>query len=195
LMLAMVISRLLGGAKLTPLTARLLATLCVNQSTLSFSIGALLMSGGATKSEITSGPALDLSACRTMKAMAPLARLPKGFAVASVDLGPFIVAHTRIDVYSAPYHRLEGAIVESYRVLRSSPEISEQKLRALDADYLIACVAVTKAGEDIQLEDGVSRDSLIGRLTFGETMPFLDELKDPTGEPSVRVWRVKRRDE
>jgi hypothetical protein len=193
--IALFVAELSGGAQLSPLSARLLGAITLNQSTLAIAVGLALSAGGASQAAIEGSALKETDQCRTTQVMQSLAKLPKGFVVASVDFGPYIVALTRHDVLAAPYHRIDGAIVESYRILRGTPEVAEQKLRALDADYLIECVPVTKPGERVRLEEGVTRESLIGRLSHGETVPFLAELKGATSEPSVRVWRVKRRDE
>lgn len=193
--IALFVTGLTGGGQLSPLSARLLGAIALNQSTLTVVIGLALTAGGVSKAAIEGSALKETDQCRTTQVMQSLAKLPKGFVVASVDFGPYIVAKTRHDVLAAPYHRIDGAIVESYKILRGTPEVAEQKLRALDADYLIECVPVSKPGEPVRLEDGVTRDSLIGRLSHGETVPFLAELKNATNEPSVRVWRVKRRDE
>ncbi len=193
--IALFVAELAGNAQLTPLSVRLLGAIALNQSTIALGVGLALSAGGMSKAAIDGASMKETDQCRTTPVIRSLAKLPKGFVVASVDFGPYIVALTRHDVLAAPYHRIDAAIVESYRIFRSSPEIAEPKLRALDADYLIECVAVTKPGERVRLEEGVTRSSLIGRLSHGETVPFLEDLGNVTGEPSVRVWRVKRRDE
>jgi hypothetical protein len=198
--IALFVAGLSGGGQLTPLSARLLGAISLNQSTLTVLIGLALASGGTSKaampgSAMSGATITDTDQCRTTQVMQSLAKLPKGFVVANVDFGPYIVALTRHDVLSAPYHRIDGAIVESIRILRASPEIAEQKLRALDADYVVACVLDTQPGGPPRLEDGVTRDSLIGRLSHGERVAFLEQLKGISAEPAFRVWRVKRRDE
>ncbi len=193
--IALLIAEIRGGGQLTPLSARLLGAIALNQSTLAIVVGLALTAGGASQAAIEGAALKETDQCRTTPVVRSLAQLPKGFVVASVDFGPYIVALTRHDVLAAPYHRIDRAIVETYKIFRSTPEIAEQKLRALDADYLIECVPVSAPGERVRLEEGVTRESLIGRLSHGENVPFLEELKNVTSEPSVRVWRVKRRDE
>jgi hypothetical protein len=193
--IALFVAQLNGGQQLTPLSAKLLGTIALNQSTLVVVVGLALSTGGASKEAMDGAALKDTNQCRATPVIQSLAKLPKGFVVASVDFGPYIVALTRHDVLAAPYHRIDGAIVESYKIMRSSPEIAEQKLRALDADYLVECLPIAKSGQRVRLDEGVTRESLIGRLSHGETVSFLDELKDVTSEPTVRVWRVKRRDE
>ena len=77
--------------------------------------------------------------CIATAAIAPLANLPKGLAVADVNLGPFLVALTHLDVLAAPYHRLGKSILEADRILHAPPQEAEQRLRALGARYVITC--------------------------------------------------------
>ena len=183
-----------GSANLTPLSARLIGLIGLNQSAVAMYVGGALMLGGTSK-DIIDGTALrESDVCRTIPALAPLAKLPKGFVVASVDFGPHIVALTRHDVLAAPYHRIDQSIVDSYKVFRSQPAESEAILRRLEADYVVECIAPLKAGEKPQLERDVARDSVLGKLVYGESVPFLEEIHGASPEPAVRVWRVKRRD-
>ena len=192
---ALLVADFKGNANLTPLSAKLIGAIALNQSAVAMYVGGALMLGGTSKDVIDGTALRESDVCRTIAAIVPLAKLPKGFIVASVDFGPHIVALTRHDVLAAPYHRIDQSIVDSYRVFRSKPAESEAILRRLDADYVVECIAPLKSGETPQLERDVARDSLLGKLVYGESVPFLEELKGASPEPAVRVWRVKRIDE
>lgn len=192
---ALLVADFKGTATLTPLSAKLIGLIGLNQSAVAMYVGGALMLGGTSKAVIDGTTLRESDVCRTIPALAPLGKLPKGFIVASVDFGPHIVALTRHDVLAAPYHRIDRSIVDSYKVFRSQPAESEAILRRLDADYVVECIALLKAGEKPQLDRDVSRDSVLGKLVFGESVPFLEEIKGASPEPAVRVWRVKRRDE
>jgi hypothetical protein len=60
--------------------------------------------------------------CQSTAAVSALAQLPAGLAVADVNLGPYIVALSKLDVLSAPYHRLDKPILEASRILHAAPE-------------------------------------------------------------------------
>jgi hypothetical protein len=193
--IAMFVAGLLGGGQFTPLSARLLGIIALNQSTIGIVVGLTFLASGASNAAIEGSPLKATDQCHATQAIQSLAQLPKGLIVASVDFGPYIVALTHHDVLAAPYHRIDGAIVESYKIFRSTPEIAERRLRTLEANYLVECIPPQKPDTPIRLDEGVTRESLIGQLSHGMAIPFLEELKNITSEPSVRVWRVKRRDE
>jgi hypothetical protein len=191
--IALFVSDLPGFGSLSQLSARLLGTLVLNQGTLAMAAGLVVLAGG-TSPAARDGPALHaINQCKATQAIQSLGQLPKGLIVADVDFGAYIVALTPHDVLSAPYHRIDRAIVESYKIFRSEPDIAEQKLRVLAADYVVHCIPVPQPGVPISPEKGVPRNSMAGRLSHGETVPFLEELKGVTTEPSLRVWRLTRR--
>lgn len=124
--------------------------------------------------------------CVAPAAMAPLAALPGGLAVADVDLGPFIVAMTPLSVLSAPYHRIAGAIIAAHDILHASPAEAERRLREAGARYVITCdrYASTKPSRPDPAD-------ALQTLLFNGTPPAF--LKPVTlGEPTpLRVWRFE----
>jgi hypothetical protein len=116
----------------------------------------------------------------------PLAHLPKGLVVADVNLGPYLVALTHLDVLAAPYHRLDHAIIEADRILHTSPQEAERRLHAMGARYVITC----KGLDSTTTPGGVPKDALQTLLFAGKPPGFLTPVPLDAQTP-LKVWRVK----
>jgi len=127
-----------------------------------------------------------VQSCQSTAAITPLARLPKGLVVADVNLGPYIVALTNLDVLSAPYHRLDTSIIEADRILHAAPGEAERRLRSIGARYVVVC-----EGLDSTTPQGkVPADALQTLLFAGKPPAFLTPV--PLDGPTpLKVWRVK----
>ena len=68
--------------------------------------------------------------------------LAPGLALADVNLGPYVVALSKLDALSAPYHRLGKSIVEANRILLATPDEAERRLRADGVRYVITCAGL-----------------------------------------------------
>jgi hypothetical protein len=147
----------------------------------------LLMTLAAPSSKRVKEALKPVQNCQATAAIAPLKYLPKGLVVADVNLGPYIVALTSLDVLSAPYHRLDRSLIEAHRILHASPHEAERRLRAVGARYVVTC-----DGLDSTTSQGkVPADSLQTLLNAGKPPTFLEAV--PLSEPTpLKVWRVKR---
>jgi hypothetical protein len=125
-------ARYLGGLLLPTLTAAiLLSPVCV-------SLAATRLSHLASKPVAASQGGID-ERCFDTAAYRPLAALPPGRVLAEIDLGPFILAHTRDSVLAAPYHRMAWGILAAHDALNAPSAAAEAKVRALKPDYLVDC--------------------------------------------------------
>ncbi len=123
--------------------------------------------------------------CQSTAALAPLAELPKGLAVADVNLGPYIVALTDLDVLSAPYHRLDKSIIEAHEILHGAPAEAEKRLRSVGARYVVTC-----AGLDSTTQQGKPNADALQTLLFAAKPPaFLSPVPLAAKTP-LKVWRV-----
>ncbi len=188
--IALSVADVVGNAKLTPLSARLLGLLALNQWTISILVSQLLLMAGTSPALVEGKATVDREACSQISAVRALGTLPKGFIVAHIDLGPVIVAATHHDVLSAPYHRIDHAIAETQKIFRAEPAEAETRLRTVNASYLVDCVPVIMAGKEPLLQEGIARTSLLGRLTHGESVPFLTEIPNASPQSALRVWRI-----
>jgi hypothetical protein len=193
--LALTVSELQGSLNLTPLSARLLGVMAFNQSSLSLLVAPLLLLMGTSKMVVEGNTRSATEACMETPSIRPLAKLPAGFVVANTDLGPFIVALTPHSVLAAPYHRIDGAIIETDRIFKALPDEAEARLRRLNASYVVECFATVADGKQPVLSAGERRESLLGHLTLGVTVPFLEEIVGASPAKNLRVWRVKPKPE
>lgn len=189
--LAIRIAALRETANVSALSARLMAIMSLNQSTLALVIAPLLLVAGTAKDVVDGKAVLGAEACRTTPAIAALAKLPPGRMANEIDIGPFIVALTPHAVLAAPYHRIDRAIVTSQQIFMSVPVEAERLLRGTGADYLVACIAPAVDGRADPSESGAVAGSLRARLAAGEPIAFLDEIAAVSPVPSLRVWRVR----
>ena len=124
--------------------------------------------------------------CQSTVAVSALAPLPAGLAVTDVNLGPYIVALSKLDVLSAPYHRLDKSIIEAHRILYASPEEAERRLRAAGARYVITCEGLNSTNA----KGDVPADALQTLLLAGKPPAFLEPVPLNASTP-LKVWRLK----
>jgi hypothetical protein len=94
---------------------------------------------GAGKARGRAEAAAD--SCFDTRAYAPLAALPPGIVLADIDLGPFVLAHSRDAVLSAPYHRMSWGIWSAHQALAAPVGVSQGPVRALSVRYIVDCPA------------------------------------------------------
>ncbi len=146
----------------------------------------LLMSLGAPSADRTLDRLRPIKNCQSTAAVTALAQVPKGLVVADVNLGPYLVALTDLDVLSAPYHRMSKSIIEAHRILHASPQAAERRLRAVGATYVVTC----KGLDSTTTEGEVPADALQNLLFAGTPPAFLEPVTLDTPTP-LKVWRVK----
>ena len=95
------------------------------------------------------------TARRSMSAAAVLAAATQTFIVARTDvvdellaeietgtecnMGPVLLAWTKLDALSAPYHRLGRGIASGHAIMNSGPLEAERRMRTEGARYVIVC--------------------------------------------------------
>lgn len=123
--------------------------------------------------------------CAANAAIRPLADLPAGLAVADVNLGPYLVALTRLSALSAPYHRLGPAIMAAHRILHAPPDEAEALLRETGARYVITCPGL----DSTRPEGAPAPDALLSLLLAGRPPAFLEPVT-LAGSTPLKVWRL-----
>lgn len=123
--------------------------------------------------------------CTSKTAIAPLAGLEKGLAASDIDMGPYIVAYTKLDVLTAPYHRLGRTILATHDLMNASASEAKLRMRQLGARYIIICKT---AGTTIAAAPQPG-DYLRGALLAGNAPDFLEPI--PLAGTEVKVWRLK----
>jgi hypothetical protein len=187
--IALTVARFTGAGQLTPLSAKLLGVIGLNQASFALVASLLLSLSGTSKAVIEGNALASVEACMTTDAVAPLSKLPTGFVVAAVDLGPFIAAATPHRVYAAPYHRIDTAIGVTHRLFADGPEQAARTLRDLGATYVVECLPA--AGQaDAPLPSWANAASLYAQLLRGTPPPYLVEVPHASPETALKVWRV-----
>lgn len=184
--LAALIARIPGRGDLSAGTLRLVATMATSQFTLAMfanPIGAAVVPVNKDVADWLKGA----RTCLDSKSIAPLTALPKGLYFADRDLGPFIVALTGNPVVSAPYHRMDKAIMESERIFFGPLAEAENRLAKLGASYVAVCPGLTPPTETAAKSNGLHR-----HLREGMAPGFLEAVA-LDGETPLKVWRVKPR--
>jgi hypothetical protein len=166
-------------AEVSPLAMRLTGLMFLNQyTTILAAAGLVSLLGGPVGQADTN---LAANECLATASIKPLAKLEKGLVVTDVDLGPYIVALTNLDVLSAPYHRMDKSILLGERIRAAKPDIARAELGRIGARYVAACSKMPVRSD---------KDSLAAALTHGEAPAWLEPVA-LDGPTPVRVWRVK----
>ena len=119
--------------------------------------------------------------------LASLDRYSSGVVVNGVDLGPWIVAHTKHAAISGPYHRNEKGILEAYKALTSEPQAARKLIAARGGDYLAWCAA--SAGGDVLKQ--ANAKGLVAQIESGTVPNWLRPITDPS-ETGLRLFQVVR---
>ena len=84
--------------------------------------------------------------CPSLRALAPVARQPKGIVFSFVDLGPRLISVTRHDTIAGPYHRNDRAIADVMNAFRGD-EAQAKRIIVDDyrSDYLLVCPNMSTA--------------------------------------------------
>ncbi len=179
--------------QLTALSRQLAAALMLNQGSFAALAAPLLMLTSVSTDALQGKVIVEGTQCLTTPAIRSLSTLPKGFFVASIDYGAYLVALTPHDVLAAPYHRADIAMIENQAILAAAPAEARQRLAALSADYLLLCLP--KPGAATFTAGGPRPSSPAGleaRLHAGQTIDFLEPVSLSPAAADLRVWRVRR---
>ncbi len=141
------------------------------------------------KAKTSSQKRVDLAnrTCPSLRAMAPVARLPRGIVFSFVDLGPRIISVTRHDAIAGPYHRNDHAIADVMNAFRGDEAQARRIIAAYGSHYLLVCPDMSTAtifmaeapkGFYAQLVKGRVPDWLTP-IDLGPNSPFL-------------MWKVTR---
>ena len=150
-------------------------------------VGFVLMSGvpvAATPVVSASEVAGDFASCTSGKSIKGLAGLSKGLAVNDIDLGSYLVAWTKLDVLSAPYHRMGRSILAAHDLLHASAAEAPLRMKGIGARYVVLCAAL---GDTVAVRapgDALRAELLAGRVPDGLEAVAVD------GGP-VKAWRLR----
>ena len=121
--------------------------------------------------------------CLLEASLTPLRALPEGLVLAQIDLGPFVLLHTRHSVIAGPYHRNNHGNRLMFDILMAAPEAARETLRAAGVRYIVLCDA-PKEGEFINQRAPQGLSAAIAHETP------LDWLRPLKLETPLRVFEV-----
>jgi hypothetical protein len=84
--------------------------------------------------------------CPSLRALAPVARQPRGIVFTFVDLGPRIISVTRHDAIAGPYHRNDQAIADVMNAFRGDEAQAHRIIvDEYRSNYLLVCPDMSTA--------------------------------------------------
>ena len=125
--------------------------------------------------------------CALDKLPAALKALPPGLMLAPLDLGPQLLAETRMSVVATGHHRGNAAMSDVITAFLARPEVARTVVARVQADYVIECPTQVEVLNYRHLRP----DGLAQVLATGGQPAWLEPvaLREKT---AFRVWRVKR---
>mgnify|MGYP001182275296 CR=1 FL=1 len=131
--------------------------------------------------------AISPQACLASSAVRDLAALPPGLVAARIDLGAYIVALTKHNVLSAPYHRIADAIIANHHIFSArSPHEAAQILKDRKVSYVVTCSGL----DDPFVSEPEWRGTLRADLVGGRGPAFLVPVPLANPDSLFKVWRV-----
>lgn len=124
--------------------------------------------------------------CPTIRALAPLDRLPPQTIFTFVDLGPRLITVTHHDAVAGPYHRNGDAILDVHHAFSRSPEAFRAIARRHGATLLLTCPNMAES----TVYRARARGGFYDRLAHGATYAWLEPVALPKGSP-LRLWRIR----
>ena len=128
----------------------------------------------------------EAARCQSLSVVAPLKDLPKGRMMATIDLGPAILAETDHEVFAAPYHRNNDGNLAMLKLMVAQPASAEQMLRDLHVDYVVVC----QTDPNMKIIENAP-EGMEARLTRGDAPDFLERI-DAASIGNIATWRVRR---
>lgn len=125
------------------------------------------------------------NACLDSASYAPLADLPPGLAVAPIPAGSYILAHTKLSVLAAPYHRDNHGNHEALEILRAPPALAASLARKAGAKYVLLC---WDNAADIASYQAMAADGLAAQLVQNRVPVWLRPL--PVNGTIFRAYQI-----
>jgi hypothetical protein len=124
--------------------------------------------------------------CGQDKMPRSIAQLGQGRILAPLDLGPELVADTRLTVIATGHHRGNAAMRAVISAFLGSTEAAHASVREMKADYVMLCPTQVEVLNYRYLRP----NSFAGRLSQGQVPAWLEPVRLPEKTSRFRVWRV-----
>jgi hypothetical protein len=126
--------------------------------------------------------------CPTLRALAPVARQPRGLIFTFVDLGPRIIAVTPHDAIAGPYHRNDRAIADVMKAFRGDEAQARRIIvDGYRSDYLLVCPNMSTA----TIFQSETPRGFYMQLVKGRVPAWLTPI-DLGPKSPYRMWKVVR---
>ncbi|MDQ3074374.1 MAG: AcrB/AcrD/AcrF family protein [Pseudomonadota bacterium] len=126
--------------------------------------------------------------CPSLRALAPVARQPRGIVFTFVDLGPRIISVTRHDAIAGPYHRNDQAIADVMNAFRGDAAQARRIIASeYRSHYLLVCPNMSTA----TIFQSEAPQGFYMQLIKGRVPPWLTPIDLGPKSPYL-MWRVAR---
>ena len=127
----------------------------------------------------------NINPCDRLCVLDRLAKKPAEPLLASIDLGPMIIARTPHSVYGTGYHRMGAPLRDTIMFFEGSPADGEAFVRRKGFRYVL----VNPGSDEAQLFVKKAPQGLMAQLVRNDVPRWL--IEDPMGSPALRVYRVR----
>jgi hypothetical protein len=125
--------------------------------------------------------------CPSLRALAPVARQPRGTVFTFVDLGPRIITVTKHDAIAGPYHRNDRAIADVMKAFRGDEAQARRIIADYRSDYLLVCPNMSTA----TIFQAETPRGFYMQLIKGRVPAWLTPVDLGPGSPLL-MWKVAR---
>jgi hypothetical protein len=125
--------------------------------------------------------------CPSLSALRPIAMVPKGTVLTSVDLGPRLITVTHHDAVAGPYHRNSADIIDVMRAFRGSADQAMAIVERRHIDYVLICPALSET----TIYSTAAPKGFYVQLNHGQVPAWLSPVTLPARSP-YKMWRVLR---
>ncbi len=127
------------------------------------------------------------SRCPTLAALRPIARIPRGYVLTFVDLGPRLITVTHHDAVAGPYHRNGAQILAVHKFFRGSEANARATAARLGVDYVLICPNMSES----TIYRSETPKGFYVTLASGKVPAWLERIRLPGNSP-YRMWRIRR---
>jgi len=125
--------------------------------------------------------------CPSLRALAPVSRQPRGIVFSFADLGPRIIAVTRHDAITGPYHRNDRAIADVMKAFRGDEAQARRIITAYGSHYLLVCPNMSTA----TIFQAETPNGFYMQLVKGRVPAWLTPVDLGPNSPYL-MWKVAR---
>jgi MFS family permease len=126
------------------------------------------------------------SQCPSLRAMRPIAKLPKATIFTFADLSPRLITVTHHRAVMGPYHRNQQQIVDSMLFFRGRPDNARALAFKYRVDYVMTCPTMSQATVFM----AAAPKGFYAQLEKGRVPGWLEPVDLGKGSP-LKLWRVR----